>query len=221
MKKSLSKLIINVLVACLIVSCLQLNMFGYFLVNGSGEVGYSRNGQRNGLDMENYVIQGAGSFLNGYSNVQTFLAYYETQSTNGVDYNEWLIAIDNALYHMNNAVNVYELLIAEADTMPYNQESISALHVFDYPGFMQANSLNSEIFAECEGYLKQGNITGMYRHIHEKLQSIVSLLSIIQTDLSGNKMPGLMDAYALNEACLDLSMFGQYASRVFYTLPVK
>ncbi len=217
MLKIKKNLIIKLFFVCLFLFFVHSNCFSYFLFNGSGE-GYPGDEENSGSTIETYVTTGAGYYLRAQRAIQEFLALFEIQDMNGIDFNEWRKVIDSALNHMNGAAQTYDLLIAKAGSTPYNEVFITRLIGFDYTGFAEEKGLNTVIFKECEEYLKRGDITGMYRYTRAKFTVIIDMLHSIKVDLSANKMPDLSLPWKLNETCAELSLFGNYASRVFFAV---
>jgi hypothetical protein len=218
--RQIKNLIAKMLIGCLVLFCVNLNVNARFFANGSDE-GYPGDGEKSYIPIENYVIDGAGYFLKGYSDIQKFLNLFELQDKNGIDYYEWQTVVNSAWSNVNNAVQTYNLLIKKAESTPYNEEFISRLIYFKYSEFIKENDLNSIIFNKCEDYLKKGDITGMYKHTLAEFTDIIDILSNVKEDLSFNKLPELSILWKLNETCAELSLFGQYASRVFFEIMGK
>lgn len=212
------KLLIKAFIICSFIFVVNSNCFGYFLLNGSDDGYPPPGGSYRAVSIGTYVAEGAGYFLNGYSNIQKFLELYELQDKNGIDYEEWQTVLVSAINNMSGAAQTYGQLIKTAEATPYNEEFISRLIDFDYTKFAKAQRLNAIIFKECEAYLKEGDITGMYKHTSAKFTDILDILKVIEEDLAANKITDLSLIWRLNETCAELSIFGQYASRVFYTV---
>ncbi|MCK4762511.1 MAG: hypothetical protein KAW12_09975 [Candidatus Aminicenantes bacterium] len=219
MKPTKRKLMIRFTIGILIVFCMSISVSARFLVNGSGD-GYPNPGgeKSSGNSIKFYVAQGASFYLKGYSDIQTLLNLIELEESNGVNFDELNNIVDSAVFHMNNAVYNYDLLIKEAEVTPLDEGFKLKLMTFDYPGFAAEKGLNIVIFQECESYLKQGDVTGMFRHTHSAFIDILGILESVKKTVEKNNLPDLTVLWELNENCAELSLFGQYASRVFYEI---
>ena len=182
----LSKVLIG---AFLVV--LNLNVFGYIYHNGSS-AGYNNDGgnpERGVATIEGYVIDGADFYFSAYWDIILMLKMYESQDRNGFDYDEFNRALDSAIANMKNAVETYETLIRTVDVTPYNEEVIARLLSFDYYTFMKENGLNWVIFKKVEGYLRKGDITGIYKETHSTFLFIFKLLNVLKEEISKGKPP--------------------------------
>jgi hypothetical protein len=186
------------------------NLFPYICANGSGGSYGDEEIIYNGIPgpsslIESHVIEGAGHFLNAYSDILLFLNRVETSDLEGMDFNEAERILDSAIENMDNTLRVYNQLIEIAERTPYNKKTISKLINFDYNGFMITNGLNIEIFKNLERYLKNGDVNGMYRYIYVNFQKIKEMIEIIKKDIDALIIP-----YS------EILIFGQYASRIFF-----
>jgi hypothetical protein len=220
MKPIKKKLIIKMFITFLFIICLNLSINARFFVNGS-DGGYPPEKVSRSISIEAYVVDAAGYFLKGYSDIQRLLELYELQDKIGINHEEWQGVLGSTLSNMSSAAQTYALLIEKAEATPYNEEFISRLMDFDYPGFAKEQGLNAIIFKECAAYLKEGDITGMYKRISAKFADILDMLKTVEEDLTVNKITELSLIWRLNETCAELSLFGQYASRVFYAVMEK
>jgi len=80
---------------------------------------------------------------------------------------------------------------------------------------MLENRLNNDIFQQVEGYLKQGCITGVFKHSLENFLNIKRLLESIKSEAAVYRVPKINTIWALNESCIETSCFGGYVARVF------
>ena len=137
---------------------------------------------------------------------------------NDCTYEELNKIVDSALENIINANATYYILIQIAQDTPYDMEVILKLKSFDYQDFMTEYSLNSDIFKEVEGYLKNGDITGTFIRIYTNFIKIKRLLLSIKYEVSLNKMPTLSKIWEVNEEASRTLTFGQYITRIFYAL---
>jgi hypothetical protein len=101
-----------------------------------------------------------------------------------------------------------------AEQTPYNEKVIERLMDFDYTGFMAKHGLNSIIFKDVQTFLSNGNITGMYKHIHSKFNSIISILYSLRAETS-EQIISINYIWILNELSHNTLIFGQYTARCF------
>jgi len=200
----------------------NISIFGRIFVNGSGSVyGEGDSGSENSVlsgsnVMEYYVIEGAGYYLNAYSDILQFLNMVEL-SNGKVNRLEWLSILDKSILNLDLALDTYNILIYCAQVTPYNEAMVSFLKGFDYSGFMMDNSLNSSILTEVEEYLKTGDVTGTYKYIQKSFIEMLSILKKIRMQVYFNRMPLLRDCWKLNEMGSTTLLFGQYIARIFLT----
>jgi hypothetical protein len=224
MKIILKGLKFKVLIGTIILLLVTLNNFGRICANGSGG-GYgdgsgedARGAGISNIWIEMYVIEGAKYFLSANSEIMTFLNRVENSEFGGMDFTEARQVLDRAFLNMHYATSLYTCLIWIAEMTPYNEDVITQLVDFDYNGFMMENGLNSSIFGEVAGYLQKGDITGTYKHIHERFKTILDIIKLMQADINAGKVPSIPQCWRLGETCSQTLLFGGYLSRVFYSL---
>jgi hypothetical protein len=214
------------LIGMLILLLIPAVVFPRVLANGSGggyDDGDGTSSTVAGIQsqfntIETYVIKGAGFYLNAYSDVLALLNRVEESDLIGMNYDEGRQISERALDNMYNAIHTYYYLIRRAEMTPYNEAVITKLMAFDYAGFMEKWGLNSAVFNQVEEYLQKGDITGMYKCIYIELAAITQMLQHIRDELSSGKLPEMSVLWKLNERCSQTLLFGQYMSRVFYTI---
>lgn len=185
--------------------------------NGSGG-GYDGGGDGKRTTyspIEDYIIEGAGYYLAANANVQKILQMVELQDLQGIDYAELAAVIDSAVFNMMNAVETFERLIDKAEATPYNENVIALLKGFDYNTFMLKNGLNSTIFNTAAGYLKSGDITGVFKHTYKEYLRILETLIVMKFSIAFSKLPELPAFWKLNEAFAKASLFGSIIARIF------
>ena len=194
------------------------NSFSYVHLNGSGG-GYGDSpidGKSIGVnEIEGYVIDGAGYYLEAKCSIEAILNRVEYKDVKGIDYDELSLLAGNALVKIQAAAAAYEQLIDVAEKTPYNQVVIDRLKSFDYEGFMELNNLNPMIFKEAARYLSGGDITGIYKHTYREVKAIEALLLTVKESVSMRTLPGIPVFRQLNEQCCRTSLFGSYCARVF------
>ncbi len=220
MKKLNKNLFLRVVLGVFICLAFNYSVFPYVLLNGAGS-GYGNGGANNagGEDtLSSYIIEGAGYFLDGNSDILQFLKKIELAGLQGLDYNELQRILSSGSAKMQAAVDTYEKLINTAELTPYNESVTAKLGSFDYPSFMKERGLNGIIFKEVEDYLKGGDITGTFKALHLKCAKIVEMLVSIKDDIDLNKFPDLEKLWNVNQGCSQTLLFGQYIAEVFYAI---
>jgi hypothetical protein len=219
-----SSILAKILTVCFCIFIINLNTaFGCIWQNGAGG-GYQGGGDGGdglaGTDainnmIEYYITLGAGYYLSAGSNFQSFLKMVEMQDIRGIDIFALQKAAGSSLVNMKNAAYIYMLLVKQAETTPYNEAVIAELKDFDYHSFMLENGLNPVVFAEVEGYLQKGDITGLLKKVYTDLVEIDAMLKAVNEELTLNRVPPLPGLWRLNETFSRVSLSGSYTARVF------
>jgi hypothetical protein len=208
-------------VLIIIFAAVPSDSFAYVLCNGAGG-GYGEGGGEGavlgGNLIEGYIIEGAGHYLEAYSSILYFFNRVELANESSMDFFLWQDILSKSITQMNRAAAAYDLLVREAEAAPYNETVLLKLKNFDYNQFRVDCGLKIEVFREVESYLKNGDITGMFKRIRASFKDIISRLETVHEEVSQNKMPALSSLWDLNELCSSTLQFGQYVSRVFYAL---
>jgi hypothetical protein len=217
-KKEVRRMNFKALMGTFILMIFSMNIFSYILQNGSGQGYPDGDGDKssvNNISIENYVIQGAGYFLQASSCIQSLLNRVEMQDFNGFYFSELEQLVYRAYFNIILARMAYEQLIQLAESTPYNREFISQLKGFDYRSFMEKNGLNAVVFNKVREYLEKGDITGSFKHTYSNLCALENLLWAIKKGIEVNQTPELSLLWKLNETCAETSLFGSYAARIF------
>lgn len=168
--------------------------------------------------IENYVLKGAGYFLNGYADTLLFLNTVELAKLEGPQYDRLARIITDAAEDMENAYATYAALEQEAAQAPYNPGVIRQLEMFDYNGFMEKNNLNPDIFKKVEAYLSKGNIRGVYHYLYTAVESILQVQYRVKVAVEAGKSPDVADLWILNQTYSEALLFGQYVAQIFYEI---
>jgi predicted membrane-bound spermidine synthase len=142
----------------------------------------------------------------------------ELQDNNGINRETFDPIMESALLNIQKAQNTYMKLVEKAKNTPYNSSVLDKLKNFPYYGFMLSNRLIPLIFNEVEGYLRAGNVTGIFKMKVERMISINILLNILKSNIYINKDAAIATAMELSEAMANSSIFGSYVARVFKQL---
>jgi hypothetical protein len=212
--------LLTLLLGTAILMVFNINLLSYISLNGSGsgyESGTPNGGKSIGVnEIEGYVIDGAGYYLEAKSSIEAILNRVEYMNVKGIDYAELSLLVDNALVKIQAAGAAYEQLIVIAEKTPYNQAVIDQLKSFDYDQFMELNNLNPVIFKEAARYLSRGDITGIYKHTYQAVKAIEAILLDVKESVSLRTIPGIPVFRQLNEQCCRTSLFGSYCARIFH-----
>lgn len=210
--KTMSRIIIGVLILILF----KFNTFSVWYVNGS-EGGFVGSGDENdtGTTIGDYVVDGAGYFLESYTNILDFMKKVEWSQKQVVSNDELVKLLDTALDNMKQANQTYIGLKQLADTTPYNYAVIDALKSFDYDGFQVEKNLNDGIFTGVRNYLAKGDIRGIYGKIIADTEQIVVLLNRVKENVNAGVFPPLKETWKLNQSYSQSLLFGQYIAQIF------
>ncbi len=168
--------------------------------------------------IEDFIVTGAGFYFKANVDAQTLLTIIELQDVDGVVLDDLQKVVDSSLKNINAAVDSYSQLLDKAKSTPYNQIVINQLSQFDYTDFRLKYGLSPDTFGKVEVYLRDGNITGIFKEIYENCLQIQKMLMAIKSDIEQNRMPELSVCWQLNEKFAESSLFGSYAARVFYAI---
>jgi hypothetical protein len=199
------------------------NSFSLWVSNGSGTA-YNSSGD--GLsspsslaaDIDQYIVEGAGYFLDSYSYTLQFMRKVELAANRELNYPELSQLLDAALDNMRQARESYNLLKETAEFTPYNPVVIEALKNFDYDRHCEINGLNKEIFTGVKSYLSDGRVTGIYVKLHADMNTMIYLLKLVKKYVDANLFPPVKAVRKLNQTYSTALLFGQYVAGVFDSL---
>jgi hypothetical protein len=196
------------------------NLFSYWYANGS-ECAYDCDCE--GLSasispIDQYIVEGAGYFLDSYSYTLQFMRKVELADHQGLNYPELSQILDSALINMEQARYTYKLLKEAAEITPYNPIVIEALKNFDYDRYCEINGLNKEIFNGVKSYLIDGRVTGIYGKLLADMDAMLFLLKLIKKNIDNNLFPPVKTVRKLNQSYSTSLLFGQYVADVFESL---
>jgi hypothetical protein len=216
MVKTLKILLVGIS-ASLIVLFVTSN-FSYPLIMGNfGENLYDYQ-KESSTRITVYIVEGAGNFLQAYSDILLLLNRVEMAGIDGIDYKEVEEMLDRAIMSLDQAKGAYERLTRETAYIPYNTTMIDKLLRFDYPGFEKERGLNAAVFKKVRSYLFIGDVRGIYRFLLENTVVISKQLHRIKEYVAAGKFPGISRLWRLNQDFAETILFGQHAAQVFQTL---
>ena len=189
-------------------------MFARIKINKSDD-GFEDPGNEAASGMGTYIIEGAAYFLKSHSNYLLFLQKIELSDLTGMDYSDLRAVLNSAIGDMNAAKVKYTLLKEEADNTPYNSAVIQVLIAFDYDKFQEERGLIPLIFNDVKGYLKNGDLRGVYARELSGALDILTLLELIKEAIDADRLPAMNDLWRLNQKYGEALYFGQYVAEVF------
>lgn len=207
----------TVLMGVAMLVLLHVNVSGIIWYNDS-DVGFEEPKKVSPLQekpLRTYVIEGAGYFLDSYSDFLLLLNKLEMSELQGCDFNELLYLLNNAIEKMLYANESYFQLKQKADVTSYNPVIIDELLNFDYDAFADREGLIKSIFKDVKAFLSKGNIRELYGEALSHTQGILNSAMVIKTNLEEGVFPGASDLHDLNEAYARYMIFGEYAAEIF------
>lgn len=214
-KQTEFKVVSKVLLAVFVLFLVQVNAFALIYGNES-QKGFGNPGGKSSVPtIKTYVLQGAGYFLDSYSDILQLLNKIELAELNGIDYIELQKIAARAGDNIRGQMETYLNLTQLADAAPYDQAVIDLLTGFDYAAFQQEKGLNSIIFADVQSYLSKGDIRGVYHRFLAVAAVLQAQLNIIKTDIDANRFPQSADLWNLDQNAAQSLLFGQYTAEVF------
>ena len=219
-----NRMIFKVFLMVFVLFIFRVNTFPLMCGNDSDIIfaGDSfRSDGKSDSSLRQYVIMGAGYFLESYSDALLFLNKIEMAELTGMDYSELRMMINNAVVNMKNARSAYLSLKQLADNTPYNQIVIDELKKFDYVGFPEKNESNGIIFKDVEYYLSKGDVRGVYAQFLANTESILETLYVIKQTVDHTSFPRTADLQRMNQSYSQSLLFGQYVAEVFQEVKEK
>ena len=165
--------------------------------------------------IKGYVVEGAGYFIESYSDFVLFLNKIEIGELGSLNYNELKMILDKAIGKMEDTKNIYCELKQKADHTPYNPKVINELLAFNYGNFQIKNHLLEPVYNNVKHYLCRGKIREMYGERISQIERILSIANMIKSKIEVSELPGSSVFHDLNEVCSQSLLFCQYASMVF------
>jgi hypothetical protein len=196
----------------------------YICENGAGS-GYEEGNPDGGtasylasMSIESYIETGAGYFLKSKEDTGALLRMVELQNVEGVNLEEMKNATQSALNNIQASLDTYNALVGKAETTPYNSVVIEKLNQFNYEGFAQDNQINGFVWTQVEGYLKNGDITGIFKRKKPVFEDMIAAFETVKSDLENNVIPDISGLWEINETFSEMSLFGSYVARVFHEI---
>jgi len=164
------------------------------------------------------ITESASELLQSASEAFLFLNEVEIAGKNGLNVNTALQRVDMASARVEQALNLFNSIIATGNEAGYEKKRIGKLKDFSYGQFARDNGLNENTMNEISAYLAKGNVLGFYRRHARNLQALLDTLRRIKTDLLAGKLSENQLLWSLLQQYNNTMLFGNYASLVFYKI---
>jgi hypothetical protein len=190
--------------------------YSRIFLNRGDEAFENPNPDGKSVTIQSCIIDGAGYYMQAYSDILQFLREIEWSNPGSVNYDELKTLVNRALDNMKNAERAYATLEELANTTPYNPVFIEKLTAFDYSAFQQARAAEGTAFSNTSKYLAAGDVRGLFSHIKTGNGHIINMLMDIKASLDAGKFPELSSLWRLNQEAAEIMLTGQYAAEIFY-----
>jgi hypothetical protein len=173
------------------------------------------------VSMHTYIVEGAGYFLESYSGMQAFLNRVEVSELKGINYNEIREILYKVIINMERARVEYFILKIKADHTPYKWDVIKKLLEFDFDGFQEKNGLLPSIFEKVEGFLRSGDVRGIYSDMLAGTEEILFQLYEIKESVDADQFPDISALWRINQDYSERVLFGQFSAQIFHEILFK
>jgi hypothetical protein len=208
-------LIVKLLLGFYIFSMFTIFSFAYVIANRGDEAFENPKYDGRSITIQSCIIDGAGYYLQAYSDILLFLQEIEWSNPENVNYDELKRLLNRSLDGMKNAGNTYANLEKLANTTPYNPVFIEKLTAFDYRAFQQSRAAYSIAFIATRIYLAAGDVRGLFMHIKAGTGQILGMLMDIKAAVDMEKFPELSVLWRLNQKTAEIMLTGQFAAEIF------
>ncbi|MCX6578613.1 MAG: hypothetical protein NT166_00340 [Candidatus Aminicenantes bacterium] len=213
-----SKMLVKTFVGILFMVILGCQAFPVWYVNKSGGGFVDTGVSPASVGLEDYVVAGAGYFLESYADTLLFMKKLEVGGENSLKDADTALLLEAALKNMEQAHKTYLELKRLADITPYNTAVADALIKFNYDGFQAAYSIDDRMFDRVRETLGKGDIRAVYGLIITDAETIIKRLNQVKSQVDAGAFPSTWDVWQLDRAYSDSARFGQYVSRIFDAL---
>jgi hypothetical protein len=159
-------------------------------------------------------VEAAGFFLQSNSDYQAFLKKIELEEIYGVNDDELIEPITNAIENMEMAHSIYYQVWIISMNLERNPDILQKLAQVDYRSILEENRLIPSIFNEVEKYLKKGNMPGAFEKIYNATGDILQMMKSLKSITEANSID-IPLCWEVNQRLLESALFGQYISQVF------
>jgi len=208
MKKRISQLVIGLVLIG--ISIAYLNAFW------AAKVPYSPFSGRSSVQVGDMIMESASELLQSASEAFLFMNEVKFAEQNGLNSGAALQRIDLAAAKVEQALKIFNEIIAVGKEAGYDEGRIGKLKAFNYEQYARENGLSGETMSKVAGYLGKGNVSGFYRCHAGNLETLLNILDHIKKDLLAGKLSENQVLWTLLQQYDSTMMFGNYASLVFY-----
>jgi hypothetical protein len=163
-------------------------------------------------EISNLIIDGAEKFLDSYSEALLILREYEISEKASLNFNIALQRTESALEKLEDSRKQYARSIAIGEKEKYVDTFRDKLMAFNYEQCEKGKSFNATIVQEVTGFLKDGDVLGLYKKNLEKIDGIISVLKDIKDKLNNNIKPDVSVFWTLLQKYSETVMFGNCAT---------
>jgi hypothetical protein len=164
------------------------------------------------------IADGASQLLQSASDAFLFMNELEIAEQNGLNFGAALQRVDSAAAKVEEALKIFNEIIAIGSEAGYDKGRIGKLKAFNYEQYASENALSSETMTKVASYLGKGDILGFYQRHAENLGTLLNILNTIKDDLLAGKLSENKVLWSLLQQYNSTLMFGNYASLVFYQI---
>lgn len=164
------------------------------------------------------ITESASQLLQSASEAFLFMNEVEIAEQNGLNVGAALQRIDLAAAKAERALKIFFEIIAVGSESSYKLSRIGKLRAFNYDQYARDNNLNLEGMGRVGAYLKKGDVLGFYRFHADNLETLLTILEKIRTDLLAGKLSERNLLWSLLQQYNTIMMTGNYASLVFYQI---
>jgi hypothetical protein len=158
------------------------------------------------LSVADFVRIAAYYFLDSKSNWLSFTRDFELEGKCNQYY------LDEAFFSIERSHYTYKMLCYFIQKLNYNHEIIEKLKAFDYDTFQETKALNKEIFSHVKEFLKNGDIKGVF---HEFVNETYNIMTLLEQYEKGKNLEKIWE---ISHKFSDFELFGQYLTRVFFSI---
>jgi hypothetical protein len=179
---------------------------------------YSPFPKKTSLQIGSLITDSASQLLQSASEAFLFMNEVEIAELNGLNFGAALQRVDLASAKVEQALKIFNEIIAVGSETGYDEVRIEKLKAFNYEQFARENGLNRETMTLVAKYLSQGNVLGFYYAHVANLKKLLNILNVIKKNLLDGKLSENKVLWSLLHQYNSTMMFSNYASLVFYTI---
>lgn len=178
-------------------------------------IGGGAGGTESSSEAESFVIDGASYFLRSYSDIFLLLNESEAGLKTGFNLDRAHQQVQSALSMVLLSRSSYSRALVAIRSMDFDPGWMQALKAFDYQGLAAARHLHPIVMDRVAGFLKSGDVIGLYQQFMDDLKTMSTSLLNIDKDAKKGIVPGMETLRTLYQDYSDFMLFGYYTSLVF------